>query len=69
MPYGNMAGFRPKKGGAPIARKVFCHSAEERDGYLKKGYAIVAITQTLPNGEFSYLLEKGSKWSRMLGSK
>ena len=57
------------KGGIAIVQKVFCVSKKEKDRYLKDGYAIVALSHFSPDGAFSYHLEKGSKWSRMLGSK
>lgn len=52
-----------------MIRQVFCSSEEEKDRYLKKGYAIVAISYFVSVGKLSYLLEKGSKWSRTLGSE
>lgn len=61
--------FRPKKGGVAIVKQAFCLSDEERDRHLKDGYAIVAIAYFRPDGKFSYLIEKGSAFSRMLGSK
>lgn len=52
-----------------MVKKAFCSSVEERDRLVKDGYAVVAVAQFLPDGKFSYHIEKGSKWSRMLGSK
>lgn len=52
-----------------MVKKAFCSSNEKKDRLVKDGFAIVAITQITPDGKFSYILEKGSEWSRMLGSK
>ena len=52
-----------------MVEKVFTSSAAEVDRLKKAGYAIVAMSSFLPDGAFTYTLEKGSKWSRMLGSR
>lgn len=52
-----------------MVEKVFTSSAAEVDRLKKEGYAIVAMAHFLPDGAFTYTLEKGSKWSWMLGSK
>lgn len=52
-----------------MVKKVFTSSAAEADRLKKEGYAIVAMSHFLPDGSFTYTMEKGSKWSQMLGSK
>lgn len=52
-----------------IIKRVSVNSATEADRLKKEGYAIVAMSHFLPDGAFTYTLEKGSKWSRMLGSR
>lgn len=52
-----------------MVEKVFTSSTAEVDRLKKAGYAIVAMSSFLPDGAFTYTLEKGSKWSRMLGSR
>lgn len=52
-----------------MVEKVFTSSTVEVDRLKKEGYAIVAMTHFSPDGAFTYILEKGSAWSRMLGSK
>lgn len=49
--------------------RIFTSSTAEVDRLKKAGYAIVAMTHFLPDGAFTYALERGSKWSRLLGSK
>ncbi|WP_155846338.1 hypothetical protein [Anaerotruncus sp. G3(2012)] len=52
-----------------INKKVSTRSVEEKERFLKEGYAIVSLAQFVPNGKWTFHLEKGSDWSRMLGSK
>lgn len=52
-----------------MVKKVFTSSAAEADRLKEKGYAVVAMSQFLPDGAFTYMLEKGSKLSRLLGSR
>ena len=52
-----------------MIKKVFTSSTVEVDRLKKEGYAIVAMAHFAPDGAFAYTLEKGSAWSRALGSK
>lgn len=52
-----------------MVKKVFTSSTAEADRLKKEGYAIVAMAHFAPDGAFTYTLEKGSAWSRMLGSR
>lgn len=52
-----------------MSKKVFTNSVQELNALLEKGYAIVAMSNFLPDWAFTYTLEKGSRWIRMLGSK
>lgn len=52
-----------------MVKKAFCSSIEKKDRLVKDGYAVVAVAQFLPDGKFSYCLEKGSKLSKLLGGK
>lgn len=52
-----------------MVEKALCSSSKERDRFLDDGYAIVAVAKFLPDGETTFFLEKGSDWSRKLGSK
>lgn len=69
LPSGESGGFRPKRGGVAIVQRFFCSSDEEKDRLVKDGYAIVALSHFPPDGTIVFCLEKGSEWSRMLGSK
>lgn len=44
-------------------------SLEEVTKYKRLGYALVALACVAENGKFTYFLEKGSEWSRLLGSR
>jgi len=55
--------------GVPMVEKVFASSTSEVDRLKKEGYVIVAITHFLPDGAFTYTLERGSAWSLFLGSR
>lgn len=59
--------LRPRWGVSLIIERVLAYSTAEVDGLKKKGYAIVAMSCFLPDGAFTYTLEKGSKWSRGAG--
>ena len=52
-----------------MRKVVFCSSVEEKDRLLESGYALVAVSGFMPDGKFTYMLERGSDWSRMLGGK
>lgn len=60
---------QPIEGRFPMVEKVFTSSAVEVDRLKKEGYAIVSIAHFSPDGAFTYVLERGSAWSRLLGSK
>lgn len=52
-----------------MVEKVFTSSAYEVDRLKKEGYVVVAMAHFLPDGAFTYTLERGSEWSRLLGSR
>jgi len=52
-----------------MVEKAYASSVEEKDRLVKEGYAVVAIAGFQPAGPWTFTLEKGSEWSRMLGSK
>lgn len=51
-----------------MADRVTVNSKEEADQLVKEGYAIVSIAHFVNGDQASYTLEKGSDWSRKLGS-
>lgn len=52
-----------------MVEKVFTSSASEVDRLKKEGYAIVSVAHFAPDGAFTCSLERGSEWSRLLGSR
>lgn len=52
-----------------MADKIFTSSTAEVDRLKKEGYVIVAMANFLPDEAFTYTLERGSEWSRLLGSR
>lgn len=49
--------------------KITTRSAVEAEQLVKDGYAITAISFFTSNGKLLLTLERGSEWSRSLGSK
>lgn len=48
---------------------VFVNTLDRARGLEKEGYAIISIAYFLCDGRCTYQLEKGSAWSRTLGSQ
>lgn len=52
-----------------MADTITVCSKAEADELVKNGYAIVSIGYFVNGDEASYTLERGSDWSRKLGSQ
>lgn len=52
-----------------LADTITVCSKAEADELVKNGYAIVSIGYFVNGDEASYTLERGSDWSRKLGSQ
>lgn len=50
-------------------KKIFTNSHAEMEQLLEKGYVVTSFSYFVPNGAPTYCLEKGSAWSKLLGSK
>lgn len=49
--------------------KITVNSKAEADQLVKEGYAIVSIEHFVNGDQPSYTLERGSAWSKKLGSE
>lgn len=52
-----------------MIKQISTSSTTEVDRLKKEGYVIVAMAHFLPDEAFTYTLERGSEWSRLLGSR
>lgn len=52
-----------------MTERRIVHSKAEADELVKKGYAIISIEYFVNGSQASYTLERGTDWSRKLGSK
>lgn len=57
------------EGRLPMIKQISTSSTTEVDRLKKEGYVIVAMAHFLPDEAFTYTLERGSEWSRLLGSR
>ena len=52
-----------------MIKQISTSSTTEVDRLKKEGYVIAAMAHFLPDEAFTYTLERGSEWSRLLGSR
>ena len=52
-----------------MLERIYCDSAVDAERLIGEGFAIVAIAGFQSEGSFTFVLERGSAWSRLLGSR